>query len=276
VTSSSSSDSDNPIEHIDVADPEPPGDIEEFSDPEPPPPDEPARAPPPAQTTAGHTPFQGVSDRAMIARLNGQLQRLPDVARPADLIPYHVHRVSSLTLKGHRTRFSLIRDGSVILHSKIKAQATTEIVHISKGGADFHFSSDSFEAALLAGRGFKSFSLRLRSKFGPELAMIRFQAPLLECAPRVVCVSFMEPPDGIPSKLISKPPLITAVGSWMIDLKGRIGKKSIKNCILVDTAGREFMSVMKKKSKEIVVETHPAISELCVFAVGVSSCLCKL
>jgi hypothetical protein len=259
-----------------VPESEPPAKIEEFSDLEPPlpdPPFEPAPASPSIQTIAQ---FQGISDQAVIAHLNSQLLRLPDVARPTNLIPYHVHRVSGLTLKGHRTQFSLVRDGSVVLYSKIKAHATTEIVHISKARADFHFSSDRFEAALLAGRGFKAFSLRLRSQFGPELAVIRFQTPLIECAPRVVRVFFMQPPDGIPSELVSKQPLITAVGTWMIDLKGRIGKKSIKNCILVDSAGREFMSVMKMKSKEIVVETHPAISELCVFAVGVSSCLCKL
>jgi hypothetical protein len=290
VTSSSSSDSDDAFEYIHVADPEPPkpapapeleppADIEEFSDPEPPPrdpPDGPARSPSPAQTTPRSLEFEGVSDPAFIARLNSQLRRLPNSDKPTDLIPYQIRRVSSLTLKGQRTQFSLIRDGSIVLYSKIKAQATTEIVHISKARADFHFSSDSFEAALLASRGFKAFSLRLRSQFGPELLVIRYRAPLLECAPRVVHVFFTGPPDGIPSELVSKPPVITAVGTWMLDLKGRIGKKSIKNCILIDRNGREFMSVMKMKSKEIVVESHPAISELCVFAVGVSSCLCKL
>jgi hypothetical protein len=159
---------------------------------------------------------------------------------------------------------------------RAEVRATTEIVHISRQKEHFHFSSDTFEAALLAGNNFKSFSLRLKSQFGAELIIIRFERAMLDCAPRVVRVMLSGTPDGVPDTLVSRTPMVTPVGIWLLDLKGRLGKRSIKNCILVDRSDHEFMSLMKMKSSEFVIESHPAISELCVFALGIASCLCRV
>jgi hypothetical protein len=220
--------------------------------------------------------FRGVSDPVLIARLNSQLRRLRGVALPPDLIPYRILRISSLTLKGQRTEFSLVRDGEVILYSKIKTRAATEAVHISKAKNDFHFSSEASQAALLASRDFRAFSLRFRTRYGRELIVIRYEPHGLQYAPRTVRLFLADPPDGVPAELASRQPVITAVGTWILDLSGRIGKRSVKNCVLEDQTGREVLSVMKIRSKEFVIETRPGMSELCVFAVGISSCLCKL
>jgi hypothetical protein len=187
-----------------------------------------------------------------------------------------MRRVSQLTLKGQRTQFSLIRDGEVILYSRMKAQAATEAVHMTKAKKDFHFSSQASEAVLLASRGFRAFSLRIRTQFGRELIVLRYEPHRLEYAPRNVRLFMADPPEGLPPELASRKPVTTAVGTWMLDLRGRIGKRSIKNCVLEDQQGHEILSIMKIKSKEFVIETRPEMSELCVFAVGISSCLCKL
>jgi hypothetical protein len=279
----SSSGSDDEIEHIETSyahDPELPD--------EPPPvelPDPPTSSPVEEETEIPQVKpkdvfesltFRGVADPSAVARLKAQIQRLPHSAPAADVIPYRILRTQKLTLKGLRTKFSLLRDGALILFSKIKARSSTEIVHVSREKKDFHFSSSFFEAALLAGNGFKSFSLRLRNQFGPELIIIRFEHPMLDDGPRVVRVMLFGQPEGVPSELVSRPPVVTTAGTWILDLRGRLGKRSIKNCVLTDRNDREFMSFMKLRKSEFAVESHPGISELCVFALGVSSCLCKL
>jgi hypothetical protein len=275
VRFSSSSESDNEIECIETSS------INDSQSPEDTSLTESKLTPPPESLSSPKTKdfdftFRGLTDSALISRLNAQIQRLPQTVKPSNLIPYKIFRTQKLTLKGHRTKFSLFRDGELILFSKIKARSITEIVHISSGKEDFHFSSESFEAALLAGNGFKSFSLRLRNQFGPDLIILKFEHPMLVKAPRIVRVMLFNQAEGIPDELMSKPPVITTMGNWMIDLGGRIGKRSIKNCILEDREGREFMSFVKIKKSEFVVESHPGISELCVFAFGISSCLCKM
>jgi hypothetical protein len=263
----SSSGSDDEIAHIETS-----------YAPDPTPPAEPPPEPVPLEVEVKipNIGFGGVSDSHEIARLKTQIQRLPNSGPPGDLIPYRMFRTQKMTLKGQRTKFSLCRDGKLILFSKIKARATTEIVYISREKKDFHFSSPSFEAALLAGNGFRSFSLRLRNQFGPEMMILRFECAMLEYAPRVVRAMLFNQPVGVPDELVSRAPAVTAAGTWILDLNGRIGKRSIKNCVLTDRKGKEFMSVMKLKKSEFVVESHPAMSELCVFALGISSCLCKM
>jgi hypothetical protein len=275
--SSSSGTSDDEISNLEMSpmnDSQPPDFI-----PPPetnPPPAESSLPSPKTKDLFSNLTFRGITDSHLIAHLNSQIQRLPHAVKPTNLIPYKVFRTQKLTLKGQRTKFSLFQDGALILFSKIKARSMTEIVHISKAKESFHFSGESFEAALLAGNGFKSFSLRLRNQFGPELIILRFEHPLFVRAPRVVRVMLFNQSEGIPDELTSKPPIITTVGTWMLDLCGRLGKRSIKNCILIDIEGREFMSLMKIKKSEFVVESHPGISELCVFALAISSCLCKM
>jgi hypothetical protein len=212
----------------------------------------------------------------VIAGLSAQLERLPNSAKPADLIPYKIVRSQKLTLKGQRTTFSLFRDGALLLFSKIKARSTTEIAHILRAEEAFHFSNESFDAALLAGNSFRTFSLRLQNQFGAELIILRFDYPAQPGAPRAVQALLFGHPPEIPSELVSGAPSPTIDG-WSIPLNGRIGKRSIKNCVLVEPRGsREFLSLVKTKKSEFVVESHPALSELCVFALGISSCLCKM
>jgi hypothetical protein len=78
-------------------------------------------------------------------------QRLPNSATAADGIPYRILGTQKFTLKGLRTKFSLLRDGELILFSMIRPRSSTVIVHVSREKKDFHLSSSSFEAALLTG-----------------------------------------------------------------------------------------------------------------------------
>lgn len=222
------------------------------------------------------TTYVGITDSQLIRCLNAQIQRLPNHEHPENLIPYQMVRKTSMHLKGKRTEFTLYRDGKEILYSKIKTKSSTDTIIITKGKENFHFSSENFEAVILTTRSFTSFSLRLHGKFGPELMNIKYSPPVTDCAPRVVSAFFFSPPAGVEPDLRSKDPVITAAQTWILNLKGRIGKRSIKNCILVDSQKNEIMSVMKTHSSTITIETVPQMSELYVFVVGVSSFLCTI
>lgn len=222
------------------------------------------------------TNYVGITDSQLIRHLNAQIQRLPNHEHPDNLIPYEMVRKTSMHLKGKRTEFTLYRDGKEILYSKIKTKGSTDTIIITKGKENFHFSSANFEAVILTTRSFTSFSLRLHGKFGPELMNIKYSPPTTDCAPRVVSAFLFSPPDGVEPDLRSKDPVITAAQTWILNLKGRIGKRSIKNCILVDSQKNEIMSVMKTHSSTITIETVPQMSELCVFMLGVSSFLCTI
>jgi hypothetical protein len=222
------------------------------------------------------TKFNGISDPCLIACMNGALLRLTGYEKPPDLIPYRLQRVCKWTMKGKRSDFKLLRNSNVaLLYTRVKSKSA-EVMQICSQESSFHFTHGDFEAYLLSGDKCRSFSLRTQNRFGPEMMTIKYEQPPSGCGPRAARLFFANPPEGVSSVLESRPPKITSPGTWVLDLGGRIGTKSIKNCILLDPNGREVMSVMKQKNSELIIETYPKISELCVFALGVSSCLCGI
>lgn len=150
-------------------------------------------------------------------------------------------------------------------------------------------------AIVLTGSNFSTFSLRkneskseiksdelsaIHNLYGPgfskELMTVNYTMPKNEFQPRRVNIHFNDPPDSIPAELSNRKPKFSYGSTCILDIGGRVAKRSIKNCIMVDENNNDIMSIMKIHESEISIEVFPAISELCVFAFGISSVLCKL
>ena len=227
-----------------------------------------------------HVVFRGVRNPKVVEEMNAKLERLPNHKKPKNMIPYKMVKKWSLSLKGKVNELVLYQGDRPILQTKVKISKSTDCVLVSKVEGDLEFKGGKYECAILTGSNFTTYSVRLGTQFGPEIMNIKYELPMVACAPRVVTVFFRTAPEGVDRELVSKKPVMTSADTWMLDLKGRIGMRSNRNCVLIDSSKREVMSVMKTRSslKEevITIETVPAMSELCVFALGASSFLCNL
>ena len=224
--------------------------------------------------------FRGVRNPKVAEEMNAKLERLPNHKKPTNMIPYKMVKKWSLSLKGKVTQLILYQNDRPILQTKMKIGKSTDSLLVSQCGEDLEFKGEKYECAILTGNNFTTYSLRIGTQFGPEIMNIKYEQAMVACAPRVVTVFFRTAPEGVDRELVSKKPKMTSADTWMMDLKGRIGVRSNRNCVLIDSKKREVMSVMKTRSslKEevITIETVPSMSELCVFALGASSFLCNL
>ena len=227
-----------------------------------------------------HVVFRGIRNPKVVEEMNAKLERLPNHKKPKNMIPYKMVKKWSLSLKGKVNELVLYQGDRPILQTKVKISKSTDCVLVSKVEGDLEFKGGKYECAILTGSNFTTYSVRLGTQFGPEIMNIKYELPMVACAPRVVTVFFRTAPEGVDRELVSKKPVMTSADTWMLDLKGRIGIRSNRNCVLIDSSKHEVMSVMKIRSslKEevITIETVPAMSELCVFALGASSFLCNL
>ncbi|OHT02326.1 hypothetical protein TRFO_07145 [Tritrichomonas foetus] len=212
----------------------------------------------------------GVTKPSEIAHLRSFMTRLRGYEIPDNLIPYKLEMTSKISWHGKKVRFVLSRGNSPFLFGKLKNKTNSVTISVTPEKKAIHL------AYLLSESNFNTFSLRKGSQFGTELMNIKFKMPHVDYAPRLVELYLCKPPEGIPNILTNRKPRFTAGSTWILNISGRIAKKSTKNCILVDENDTEIMSVMKSKDSEMTIETNPAIGELCVFGLGLSSMLCKL
>ena len=218
-----------------------------------------------------HSNFEkGVTDPGEIERLQGFIRRLRGYKIPEDLIPYKLESYSKISWHGKKIRFTLFRGDSPILYAKLKNK--TNLVNISK----IIEKKAPVIAQILIGSNFTTFSLRRGVQKLSEIMNVRYTTPKIDYAPRIVDLFFCDPPEGIPINLCNRKPKFTAGSTWILNINGRIAKRSTKNCILTDENDREIMSVMKIKDSELTIEANPTIGELSVFALGISSFLCKI
>jgi hypothetical protein len=193
---------------------------------------------------------------------------------------YQMTRFSVRSIKGRRLRFQL-RDetGAIYLDSKLKS-ATPSVIHVSRDKA-MHFRDKDYYGAIVASSSMSSYSIRERTQYGPELAVIKFAQKRgiglfrKQRYPRVMRVLFSEGSD-VPRFLMSKMPGRSPIGQWYLDFGPRPIVSSVKNAILIDSQGQEMCFVMKAQDGSLNVETVERMSPLVVFAIGVASYLCKL
>jgi hypothetical protein len=193
---------------------------------------------------------------------------------------YEMRRFVSRSFKGKRYNFELTdASGDLFMHTKLKS-ASPSVIFIAKG-KEMHFRDREYFGAILASAGMCVYSVRQNNQYGRELAVIKFSrkhwsgSKRQERRPRIVRVLFSDEGE-IPRFLTSRLPSRSPLGQWLLDFGARSMVSSVKNAILVDSRGREFCMVMKSKLGCLVLEAHASMDPLVVFAIGLSSYLCKL
>jgi hypothetical protein len=179
-------------------------------------------------------------------------------------------------MRGRRTHFVLLRDETPILYSKIHAKSTTEIIHFARRRTDFHFGNHNFEAALLVYSNFKTFLLRCESQFGADLMKLSFSRLAASGSHRFAELIVFDGAGGPSRQFLSEEPVMGANGRWASGMIARNGKPSVKNMVLLGENRNVFLSVAKIDSSVLRIEADPGLSDLCVFAFGISSFLCSL
>jgi hypothetical protein len=84
------------------------------------------------------------------------------------------------------------------------------------------------------------------------------------------------PVEGLPTRFRSRPPKPVAGGRFAVDLSGRYGRRSIKNCALVDEGDQELLLVRKIEGNVLIVDASPGVADLFTFALGIASFVCKI
>jgi hypothetical protein len=165
----------------------------------------------------------------------------------------------------------------MLFHTKLKSD-NPGLIFIGTGDS-MHFSAGQFAGVLFVQENATNFSVRRDSQYGEELARIAYgrqsTAQNGKC-PRLVFVRVFSASAEVPDRLFSRKPSVSCVGNWSLDFGNRTVVTSVKNTILVDKEDVELCAVMKTENDVLRIDSIEAIDPLVVFALGVSSFLCRL
>ena len=132
---------------------------------------------------------------------------------------------------------------------------------------------------LVPDSSFSFYSLMVNNEETKEPAQVMtilFKQGIVPDTPRSCLIEFDTPVKSVENRLFNKPPIVYPNGTWILDLNGRFAKKSIKNCIIIDSKNNEIFSLMKRDNTTADVEAHANIDPLCVFAFSLSCYICDL
>jgi hypothetical protein len=169
------------------------------------------------------------------------------------------------------TGFTLLKEGTPIFSGK-KVDGS----HVLIGeGAEFHRRSTAPVAVVRIGRRARRFVMT-----GPadtvEVMRVVYTLPGGRNTPRDVCVTFADPPAGIPRELTNRKARVTKDHRWVVDFNARTALKSIKNVVMVDSDDRVIILVVKLDHDTLGVEVRQELSIPALFCFGVSCFLCNL
>lgn len=207
-------------------------------------------------------------------------------------IPYGIKRHSNYTysfsykkietIKGPRFHYQLSLNENPLFHSKAKLRHPNDPVRISSG-SECHFSQHEYEGYLLTNKKRNAFSLRSKTKNGPELMIIELsqvKGPNPKNT-RVIFKNFTEPveDDSANNKpqndliLVNmKPKKEEEKGHWTLNFNGKFAIPSVKNCILVkECTDDQMISMRRVSTKSCEIDAFDYFPPLCLFALGLSS-----
>jgi hypothetical protein len=193
------------------------------------------------------------------------------------MLTYHMQRTRSRSLKGKLLHFQLNKDSTVLFHAKLKSDNPT-LIFIGSGSS-VHGSSSEFAGAVFVHENATHFSVRRTSQSGEEFATISYRRMFTARKPpppRTVAVRLFARAADVPNRLFSRKPSVSCVGEWSLDFGSRPVVASVKNAIFVDKADAEMCPVMKIAEDTLRIDVAEAVDPLVVFALGVSSFVCKL
>lgn len=191
-----------------------------------------------------------------------------------DPISYRLARSSIVSLHGKMTHYQLYQGGTPILHTKMKTTKSNGVCYIGEGD-QVHLSSKHHLASILFANNRCTFSVRKGNEYGEEIMTILYKQGV-DGSPRFIKVFFPSVHKNIPQQLYSRKASLNTSNTWTLNMKGKFTIKSIKNCVIVDEKDNEYAYVMKIEKDKLAIEVDPDFSEVMVFAIGLSSFLCKL
>jgi hypothetical protein len=170
---------------------------------------------------------------------------------------------------GKHAKFVLMRADRALVCTKIKDK---KFIPIGIGAA-FHYRTTPIVAGLKCYDKAKGFLLT--ESDGTELLRLTFgiQGESGKRGPRTVCLTFLKPIDGIPIELRSRLARKSRNGGWILDLIGKYAQASVKNCVIVSESNHVFLVTRKTATNAVMVDSHPAIPDLHVFAFALSQFL---
>ena len=214
-----------------------------------------------------------------IKSLRSTIDRVSEKPISHYLIPYVFKRETKITWKGKRINFQFNRGETPLFHAKIKGNGSQQQNIFIAKGTESHINQTDYVAILVPDSTLSFFCLMIDNKESNEkkqIMSILFKQGFIVGTPRSCIIEFDTPIKSVENRLFNKPPIVYPNGTWILDLNGRFAKKSIKNCIIIDSKQNEIFSLMKRNSSTADVEAHANIDPLCVFAFALSCYICEL
>lgn len=202
-----------------------------------------------------------------------QDRRNPNRQKQPTFKVMQIRRTKSSNIRGRRTLFVLYQYDHPIYSAKYKPIKISEYVPIFCGGEP-HFKNQP-QAVLLVANNNCDFSLRKDNKLGQELLTLQYRRFTTEGAhPRHLTAYFFGQNDDIPNKLENVDPEFRD-DAWSVDLNTNEAMSSIKNCKLENDEHQPYVYIRKTQKEVLEIEIREEIDDMYVFALGISSFLCK-
>jgi hypothetical protein len=194
-------------------------------------------------------------------------RRIPAHAS-SNLVVSKVFRDQKRGIAKH-AKFVLMRTENAVLCTKIKDK---KFIPIGIGAA-FHYRATASIGCVRCSDKSKAFLVV--GPDGKELMRMVFgiQEDLGKHGPRTVTLTFLEPIEGIPIELRSRLARKSPAGGWILDLIGKYAQPSVKNCVIVNEANDVFLVTRKSATNAVMVDSHPAIPDLYIFAFALAQFL---
>lgn len=165
--------------------------------------------------------------------------------------------------------FTLMEHGNPKFASKIRSRKDVNIP-IQKNIT--FVSSMPIDAVLVQGSKSQDFSLRDKDSYGEQLLQIKFipgSSPADVGRKAVITFKSLQ---GMPSKLLTRTPMIDPSGIPTYDFQGHYSQKSIKNAVFYENQnGPNLLMVRKVGKNQIEIDVHFECDPLWIFAIGVAS-----
>ena len=195
-----------------------------------------------------------------------KIRKRVDPATSSERKTYRIVRTHTFSLRGRRTHFQIYSGDEPLYHAKLKSKRQTEPIPIGNG-KDVHYSSQTHAAYLLTNPDAMNFSLRARMELGSEIITVEhFHNNNDKTIPKTIKMNLFLKDSLIPQKLVSKMPIASDDGEWVLDFHDKNVIPSIKNVIMIgETSPVEFLVVRKVDDDIVEADAVPVMSALATF-----------
>ena len=170
---------------------------------------------------------------------------------------------------------------TILYTAKYRSSSIDPIISLFKGNTG-HLKEDHAEGVILTSEKLTNFSLRKQSRYGNELMSLKFVKSILNSKkPRSIQIyASIDSSDSNHSKPIflrNLEPKRTVFGTWELNLNSKNVCASSKNCRIINDSTKETVFIIRKVEKHVIeIEAMKCFSLLQLFALAISSLLCRV